>query len=82
MLQNVLKPQAKITGGAFKYNEKYTTFLEHANLLVLSNFLTFIKRSEAPVDHVLLSALVDRWYDETNTFHFSCGENTLWQMLQ
>lgn len=77
MLPNVLKPRAGITGGAFKYNQKYRPFLERANLLVFSNSLTFVKRSAVTIDHAVLSALGDRWYDDTNTSHFPCGEMTL-----
>ena len=49
-----------------------------ASMLAPTGFVDFLKLDIHRTGYfVLLRALAERWWDTTNTFHFSCGELTV-----
>ncbi|XP_014500510.1 protein MAIN-LIKE 1-like [Vigna radiata var. radiata] len=47
------------------------------NILQASGFDHILKVSNMELNHVLVTALVERWRIETHTFHFPLGESTI-----
>ena len=57
-----------------QYDERYTKHIRKTGLLP---FITLVSRSTPKMNPCAITALVDRWHPETNTFHFYCGEMTV-----
>ena len=64
----------KLNKEKMKYNEKYTQYIQKANLIA---FVTMAERGLPSYNGVTLTAVVDRWHVETHSFHLACGEMTI-----
>jgi hypothetical protein len=58
----------------FSCDEVYAPFIHHASFLPLARL---VNNGLSIIDSAALSALVDWWRPETNTFHLSCGLATV-----
>jgi hypothetical protein len=53
------------------YDVRYEPYFEKAGLLP---FMLQFKRAPPTINHSALTALLDRWQPETQTFHLPCGD--------
>jgi hypothetical protein len=58
----------------FPWDERYAPYLARAGFLDIA---LVVVRGLPVMDGPLLSALVDRWRPETNSFHLPCREMTV-----
>lgn len=75
----VTRVKLKVHGGAGHCLAYYNELPDSVKRLVDAiGFMQVIRLlSKTKVDHYLLTALTERWWDTTNTFHFGFGEMTI-----
>ena len=56
------------------WDDRYAPYLARAGFLDIA---LVVVRGLPTMDVPLLSALVDRWWPETHSFHLPCGEMTI-----
>ncbi|KAE8767464.1 Serine/threonine-protein phosphatase 7 long form-like protein [Hordeum vulgare] len=69
-----LRMRAHGTTVKMEYYERYASFYKRARLL---GFVVQFKRKLPTLVHSALTALIDRWWSETHSFHFPCEEMTV-----
>jgi hypothetical protein len=72
VLPDPIKPRQTSPDSVIKYREEYNVYLEEVKLLKFAKFFQDLPK----LNHGLLSAIIDRFSPNTNTFHFPWGEMT------